>query len=54
MRRLTRFTSIAILLALVLALAACGQNGGGSETPVSNEDPVPAGMPAMYEFYTDT
>ena len=53
MRRLTRLSSIAILLALALALSACAK-GGGSETPVSNEDPVPAGMPVMYEFYTDT
>jgi len=54
MRRLTRFTSIALLLALVLALTACGQDGGGSAETVPNEDPVPEGMPVMYEFYTDT
>ncbi|MGB4441895.1 MAG: hypothetical protein WBJ62_06695 [Coriobacteriia bacterium] len=54
MRRLTRFTSIALLLAAVLALAACSQSSGGSEVPVSNEDPVPEGMPVMYEFYTDS
>jgi ABC-type glycerol-3-phosphate transport system substrate-binding protein len=54
MLRFTRFTTIALLLAAVLALAACSQTGGGSEEPVSNEDPVPEGMPVMYEFYTDT
>lgn len=53
MRRPTRFISTAMLLALILALTACAQ-GGGSKTPVSNETPVPEGMPVMYEFYTDT
>jgi ABC-type oligopeptide transport system substrate-binding subunit len=53
MRRHARFISIALLLALVLALAACAETGDGSEAPVANEDPVPEGMPVMYEFYTD-
>ena len=54
MLRFTRFTLTALLLAAVLTLAACSQTGGGSDVPVSNETPVPDGMPVMYEFYTDS
>ncbi len=54
MRRITRFISIATLLVLVFTIAACAQDDGVSDKPVANEDPVPEGMPVMYEFYTDS
>ena len=53
MRPLARITVFALALALVASLTGCASSGGSSELE-SDESPVPAGMPVMYEFYTDT
>jgi hypothetical protein len=46
---------IATLAALAIAaLALAGCSSGGSSELVSQEGPVPEGMPVMYEFFTPT
>ncbi len=55
MRTLVRISVFALALAFAFALAGCSGSGGTGDSALTpNEDPVPAGMPAMYEFYTDT
>lgn len=51
MRHVRTLTSLAVLAALALTLAACA---GSTSKPTSDESDVPAGMPVMYEFFTET
>ena len=53
MRPLARFTVAALVFVLAASLAGCA-TGGGSTELLPDEDPVPEGMPVMYEFYTTT
>jgi hypothetical protein len=48
-RTLVRISTL-VLFVLVLAAAGCS-SGSSAITPIEGD--VPAGMPAMYEFYTD-
>ena len=51
MQRRYLIAALAALAIAVLALAGCS---GGSSDLVSEEGPVPEGMPVMYEFFTPT
>ena len=50
--------SLLVLAVLLVAAALAGCTGGsgeaGSGDLVVHDDPVPAGMPVMYEFFTTT
>jgi ABC-type glycerol-3-phosphate transport system substrate-binding protein len=55
--RRIRFVPILMLLAALAALAACSSTTSGSsgtEGLTADESPIPEGMPAMLEFYTET
>lgn len=54
MRRLRPLLAVALLFVLAFALTACGGTGADNAEPISDESPVPEGMPVMYEFFTDT
>lgn len=53
MRHTRTLLTLLALLALGAALAGCAAGGGSAEL-VAHEDPVPDGMPVMYEFFTLT
>jgi outer membrane lipoprotein-sorting protein len=52
MRATRHFAVLLTLLALAAALSACAP--AGSAELVSDESPVPDGLPVMYEFFTET
>lgn len=52
--RLSRILAVISLFALLGALTACSGGGAGSADLVEHADPVPDGMPVMYEFFTST
>ena len=54
MRHNRALLGLAVLL-VAAALAGCAGGGeAGSGDLVVHDDPVPAGMPVMYEFFTTT
>lgn len=55
MRIMRSLLTVALLAVFVLALGGCGSaaSSGGDEL-TADESAVPAGMPVMYEFFTDT